>query len=247
MRRASCRAGFYRKAAVMPGIDHRRTALWLGTAFAAALALFSFWPGLDIAASALFYRVDEGFWLSRYPGIQTLRHFIWDLSIAAVLFALGALILAAIKRPLPEFGWRPAAFVFLLYLLGPVLLVNGVLKAHWGRARPADTTEFGGSLSFTPAWLPADQCQSNCSFVSGEGAAAVALALTFVILAPLVRRVLPGALFPVYCVTGAFLSAAGIVLRVMTGRHFLSDTVFAAIFVLVIALVLHRWILAGSR
>lgn len=224
-------------------VDHRRAAYWLTAGFALTLAAFYLWPELDLYTSALFYREGERFWLSDVEAVQILRETVWNLSIAAFLMAVVALVLAAVKRPIPEFGARPAAFVFLLYLLGPILLVNAVLKNHWGRARPGSIVEFGGTREFTPPWLPADQCAKNCSFVSGEGSAAVALAITFVILAPLARRFLPRITFAAYVVLAATLPLAGIVLRVMTGRHFLSDTIFAALFVLAIALVLHRLLL----
>lgn len=224
----------------MPAIDHRRAALWLVAGFILSVALFVLWPEFDLLVSQAFYRAGEGFWIGRIDAVQSLRHFVWNLSIAAVFLSFAALILAAVKRPIPDFGARPAGFVFLLYLLGPVLLVNAVLKNHWGRARPADTAEFGGTLAFTPPWLPSDQCASNCSFVSGEGSAAVALAITFLVLAPLARRWLPRMLIGIYAALGVVLPFAGLVLRVATGRHFLSDTIFAALFVMAIALALHR-------
>lgn len=228
-------------------VDHRKAAYGLATAFALTLTVFFFWPELDLHTSELFYREGEKFWLSDVEMVQILRETVWNLSIAVFLLAIVALALAALKRPIAGFGARPAAFVFLLYLLGPILLVNAVLKNHWGRARPGSIVEFGGTRVFTPPWLPADQCATNCSFVSGEGSAAVALAITFLILAPLARRFLPRILFAVYAGLAVVFPLAGIVLRVMTGRHFLSDTIFAALFVLSIALVLHRLLLHRPR
>jgi membrane-associated PAP2 superfamily phosphatase len=227
----------------MMHLDHKKGARWLVAALVLTLAVFYLWPEIDIAVSALFYRVDDGFWLSDIEAVQVLREMVWGLSIAAFLLSIVALGLAAVKRPMPDFGARPAAFVFLLYLLGPILLVNAVLKNHWGRARPGSIAEFGGTREFTPPWLPADECARNCSFVSGEGSAAVALAITFLILAPLARRFLPRFLLSVYAAAAIAFPLAGLVLRVATGRHFLSDTVFAALFVLMIALVLHRLLL----
>lgn len=228
-------------------IDHRRAAWWLAAAFAAALGFFWLWPGADLRVSALFYRDGEGFWIGSIPGIETLRNAVWNLSLAVALFALAALALAAARRPAPDFGARAAGFVLLLYVLGPGLLVNAILKNHWGRARPGSIVEFGGTQSFTPPWLPSDQCDRNCSFVSGEGSGAVALAISFVVLAPLARRVLPRMLFPAYAAAGVILPATGLFLRVATGRHFLSDTVFAALLVLAIALALHRWLMTDRR
>lgn len=226
----------------MPRVDHRRAALVLAGVALGSAAVFAAFPGLDLTVSGWFYRPGEGFWLARLPWIGALRNGIWNLSIAAFALSALALMLAAAGRPVPGFGARPAGFVFLLYLLGPVLLVNGILKEHWGRARPADVAEFGGAAAFTPPWPPADQCAANCSFVSGEGSAATVLALVFVILAPGARRLLPGPAFALYAAAGILLPAAGLVLRVVTGRHFLSDTVFAVLLVLAIALALHRLI-----
>lgn len=226
----------------MSRVNHLRCAMWLAAATAVAAVVFTIWPQLDLAVTRLFHRPGEGFWISDLPGIQGLRHFVWDLSLGAVGVSLVALGLAFAGRPIRDFGARPAGFLLALYLLGPGLVVNVILKAHWGRARPAAITEFGGSAEFTPALLPADQCARNCSFVSGEGAAAVALAISLVVMAPLARRLL-GRLFPLYVAAAIAFPAAGLALRVLTGRHFLSDTVFAALIVLAIALVLHRLIL----
>lgn len=229
----------------MPPVDHRRAALALAALTLSSVAVFAAVPGLDLTVSGWFFRPGEGFWIARLPWIGALRDGIWNLSIAAFALSVVALLLAMAGRPVPGFGARPAGFVFLLYLLGPILLVNGILKEHWGRARPADVAEFGGTAAFTPPWLPADQCATNCSFVSGEGSAATALAVVFVILAPRARHLLPGPVFALYTVAGILFPGAGLVLRVVTGRHFLSDTVFAALLVLAIALALHGLLLRG--
>lgn len=220
-------------------IDRRTAAIVLFVLTLGAVAAFAAFPQADLIVSGWFYRPGEGFRLAGRPWIEALRNGIWNLSIAVFLLSAAALVLAAAGRPVRGAGARPAGFVFLLYLLGPGLLVNGVLKEHWGRARPVDVVEFGGAAAFTPPWLPADQCASNCSFVSGEGSAAAALAVTFLILAPAARRRLPRAGFALYALAGVLLPLAGLGLRIATGRHFLSDTVFAVLLVLALALGLH--------
>jgi membrane-associated PAP2 superfamily phosphatase len=229
----------------MPPLDHRKAAIALGLLTLAALAVFVVFPGLDLAVSARFHRPGEGFWLAGNPLVDALRHGIWTLSIAVFAFAIAALVLAAFRRPILGVDVREAGFIVLLYLLGPILLVNGVLKEHWGRARPVEVTEFGGTATFTPPWLPSDQCIDNCSFVSGEGSAAMALGLAFLVLAPDAWRLMTRRGFALYALAGTLLPAAGIALRVMTGRHFLSDTVFAVLLVLALALGLHRLLLKG--
>ncbi|WP_347312458.1 phosphatase PAP2 family protein [Defluviimonas sp. SAOS-178_SWC] len=231
----------------MPGLDLRKTAFWYAIAFAVSLTLFVLWPGLDIAVSSWFYRPGAGFWLAENTWVEGIRYLIWDMSILAFVLSAAAFIYALVRRRARGEGGKIAGYIFLLYLLGPILLVDGILKRFWGRARPATITEFGGDKMFAPPWLPSDQCASNCSFVSGEGSAAAALALCFLVLAPIARRVLPRAAFGVYAAAGVVFPAAGLALRVMTGRHFLSDTIFAVLFVTGIALVLHRLLLAERR
>ncbi|GAB4388889.1 phosphatase PAP2 family protein [Albidovulum sp.] len=219
--------------------DHRRAAWLLALSALIAAAVFALWPELDLRVSALFWRPGEGFFLRDQPILGALRYLAWGASL--VLFLL-SVVVAAITRC--QDMLRRAAFVALLYLTGPILLVDMLLKRFWGRARPAQVTEFGGPADFTPFWLPSDQCARNCSFVSGEGSAAVALILAALVLVPVLRRWLPRrAVAGIVLATGA-LSVLTLAQRVATGRHFLSDTVFATLLVLAIGLVLHRLLLA---
>ena len=51
-----------------------------------------------------------------------------------------------------------------------IIIVNYILKGLWGRARPEDVMQYGGSKIFTPWFSTSDACISNCSFVSGDAA-----------------------------------------------------------------------------
>ena len=74
-------------------------------------------------------------------------------------------------------------FLVAATALGPGLIANTVLKDNWGRARPYQTDSFGGTRQFTPAPLPAAQCERNCAFVSGHAALAFSL-VSFALLLP---------------------------------------------------------------
>ncbi|MDP2737312.1 MAG: phosphatase PAP2 family protein [Pseudorhodobacter sp.] len=218
-----------------------RYSVLLVLAGAAVLLVFGIWPWLDLWATGFFYDPERGFPLAQMPLLQELRQQIWNLSLLPFALALPAVLLGLVLRR-ASILWvatRVWGFVAALYLLGPGLLVNALLKEHWGRARPADIVEFGGSAQFTPAWLPTNQCVSNCSFVSGEGAAVVALAISVLVVlsqvAPqrrLLRRIAEALL------AGIVLLGAG--MRVTGGRHFLSDTLMAAVLVALIAALLWR-------
>lgn len=182
--------------------------------------VFVAFPGIDLAASGLFFQ--DGKWLFErdstwlaipYRGLPRLGQ--------GLLLALTALWLLSFVPKLAALRARRAAIGFLLAaaLAGPVLLVDIALKDHSGRTRPINTTHFGGDRQFTPAFVPADQCRKNCSFVSGHVATASFLMAFGWMGAPAVRRrwLLAG------------LAAGGTMglIRMMPGGHFLSDVVFA--------------------
>lgn len=226
----------------MRSTDHRRMAIGLLAAHALALVVFQTWPAVDLSVSGWFFDPEAGFRLARKPWLEGARMLVWRLSTAMVVLALAGLALALAGRRLAGIGARLWGFIVLLYLLGPILLVNGILKRFWGRARPADIAEFGGTAHFTPPWPPADECVRNCSFVSGEGAGAMALMISALLVLAALRPRLTPAVHRLGAVLAVALPAAGIGLRIATGRHFLSDMVFAALFVLAIALMLDRFL-----
>jgi lipid A 4'-phosphatase len=221
-----------------------RTLFALLALIALTFAVFALWPGLDLWISGQFY--DAGFvWDSAAPISQTLRGILWDLSILMPVLALAFLLVGLVWRPvlLPQRIW---GFVLALFLIGPGLIVNGILKAHWGRARPFMVTEFGGTAHFTPPWQITDQCARNCSFVSGEGAGSMAMAISALLILFVLRHKLPT---PGYRLgQGATLALLAFVgfQRVASGGHFLSDVLLSWLLTGVIALILARLMLRPS-
>lgn len=221
-------------------LTDRRAISGLICASLIVLAAFSLWPSLDLSVTEAFYAKPD-FPIEARPGIETLRLALWDASIAMALLSLAMGIVTAIFRgPLMGLGARLWGFIFYLFLLGPGLLVNGVLKEYWGRARPSNTVNFGGTAQFTPPYEVTDQCASNCSFVSGEAAGSTAFAIGLLLILAMNRALLPN---------WGFRLGQGIAIavplftfwqRVAVGRHFLSDVLLAGLFVALIAAVLAR-------
>ncbi|SIS66030.1 phosphatase PAP2 family protein [Phaeovulum vinaykumarii] len=214
-------------------------AVGLAALTAGLLWVFARWPELDLAATAAFFTPGQGFAWARVPQLVEMRQDIWDIALVPLAVALVAGLAGLVLRRGRVMGvaTRLWGFVVLLYLLGPGLLVNALLKAHWGRARPETVAEFGGSARFTPPHLPADQCLSNCSFVSGEAAAVAALAISVHLV---LRDALPDerAVRRIIDLCLAFLVVAGAGLRVAFGRHFLSDVTLAAVLTALVAAIL---------
>jgi lipid A 4'-phosphatase len=199
---------------------------------AAAAALFLLFPGLDLAVSGWFYRPGAG-WQLGYGRVFTIIHDGVPYLIGGALAVAVLLFVVNLIRgtDVLQMRARGLAFVVLALLLGPGLLANVVLKDHWGRARPAHVVEFGGTMTFSPALLPVDACDHNCSFVAGDAAAGYFL-LAFALLARR-RRAL--------AVIGALAAGSALgAVRVIQGGHFLSDVVFAGLFVGGLTWLLHH-------
>jgi len=204
---------------------------------ALAVAMFLLFPGIDLWASALFYRPDSRFLLADWAPVRAVYRAV-PYIVEFVAIGVPTLFLISRSRRW-RFGpldVRAAAFLLLSLALGPGLLVNAVLKDHWGRARPAQVTEFAGTQHFTPALIPADQCARNCSFPAGHPAMGFYLvSFAFLVRDPRRRRIAEGAAIA----TGALIGVA----RMAQGGHFLSDVVFSGLLVYGTSWLLYRAII----
>ena len=199
-------------------------------------AIFFFAPQLDVATSRLFYDPGRGFVLASWPPILFLfRAIPWIAWGMLLLVAVGIFWLLLFRRPLWRLDRKALIFVAVSTVVGPGLFANTLLKDHWGRARPVQTEMFGGAHRFTPAPLPAAECDRNCGFVSGHAALAFSLiALAFLLPSGRPRRLGIAAALGF----GALVGLG----RIAQGAHFLSDVVYAGLLVYGTTFLLHRWI-----
>ena len=189
----------------------------------AAALIFVGWPDIDLAAARLFY-VEPRHFLFNHSTLASVlrwsfRALTWGIAIAAVI---GIILALARRRHL--LGLRLPEWIFLALVLvtGPGLIANTVLKDNWARPRPLHVVEFGGPDRFAPVLERSGACERNCSFVSGEASATFALGFA---IAMLIRR-RRAELMATAVVAGSF---AGLI-RMGEGGHFLSDVVFAGVF-----------------
>jgi len=201
----------------------RSRAGWIGLAVALALGwVFTAWPGLDLWTSAQFRTADGQFVGDATPGVRVLYRVIpilgWIFFLAGPVIAL-----AWIRRahPLGRRWSRRLAALAWVSLLGSGLLINAGFKEHWGRARPIQVSQFGGSQHFSPALVPTDQCGHNCSFVSGHAASGFILMAVGLMGSVATRRR--------WLLIGLGWGAIASLARIAQGGHFLSDTLFAGV------------------
>ncbi|HEY6669439.1 MAG TPA: phosphatase PAP2 family protein [Methyloceanibacter sp.] len=108
-----------------------------------------------------------------------------------------------------------------------------------GRPRPNSVRQFAGTADFQPWWRPSDACRRNCSFVSGEASQAFWTIAPASLAPPQVRPIALG---------GAVVFGAAVGgLRVVFGRHFVTDVVFAGVLTIAIVMALHRLLLEPGR
>lgn len=226
-------------AAPVPIREALRDAWGVGLVCLAGMAttvIFVSWPEIDRAAARLF--VDEGqrFFLEGHPVPRLFNALIDALAVALIVFGVGGMAYTGLgRRTLAGHGPRAYSFIVMSVAIGPGLIANALFKNGWGRARPREIIEFGGTADFTPAFAFADQCVHNCSFVAGDASLAFAT-LAVALLAPAATRARWVA------VTVLFGALIGFI-RIIQGAHFLSDVVFAGIFVSLTVLVLKGMIL----
>jgi lipid A 4'-phosphatase len=217
-----------------------RTGLKIALAIAFAVGLIcAVDPQLDLDLAGLAYNpnthmfgVNAQLWVQHTR--EAARLMITLLVLPAFLAVLLKLILPH-RRMLIE--GRAALFLIATLALGPGVLTNLILKDHWGRSRPIDVQQFGGTDRFTPWWDPRGDCPNNCSFIAGEPSGA------FWTLAP--AALAPVELLPLaYGAALAFGAATG-VLRMAGGAHFFSDVVFAGVSMYLLVWLAHgliyRW------
>ena len=216
---------------------HRRPAvfcLWLTAAISLVFLVF---PTVDQAVSAWFYDTAEGFLGPRNETLRAVR----ELGLFTPKLIVGVLVAALLlKIALPYAASlipvNVSLFLISSLIIGPGLLVNGVLKAHWGRPRPRNTDLFGGDLPFMPPWLISNHCADNCSFVSGEASSSFWV-LAFAFVVPKEWRVATLSVLIPYVVIMSFN-------RVIFGGHYFSDVLIAWTLNFLILLFAYRFWLA---
>jgi lipid A 4'-phosphatase len=183
-------------------------------------SMVMFWfPQIDLMISGWFYQPEHGFLFSHH------KHFLNSFRNLMVYFTYGfigfltILLLLGLffKKIHSPFSSKECLFLLICFAVAPTLVVNDVLKNHWGRARPIQVQQFNGAKTFTPAWEMSSQCDHNCSFTSGETANVFCyLALIFVVRR---KKLVAG----IVLTAGLLMAIA----RIGQGGHFFSDTVLS--------------------
>lgn len=206
-----------------------RLTIWIS--FLLLSLIFIFYPQIDITISAPFFN-GEDFYLK---GSLYERFFYNSVKVLLVLFTLSSLGIYIYnkikKRNIFGINSKTIIYIVLVLSIAPGLIVNTTLKEHWGRARPAQITQFGGDKEFTPAFILSNQ--NGHSFSSGHTAAAFSF-VGFALLAKRRRK-----FWIILAVAyGVLVSFA----RLIAGGHFFSDIVTSFFIVWIVTHLLYKLI-----
>jgi len=185
--------------------------IWL--LFVGLSILFISVPQIDMFVANLFYD-GKSFPLNKTPlegfFYYSVKPLVVGFSILTIIIYLYNKIT---KKQILNINAKALLYILLTLGIAPGLVVNTTLKENWGRARPAQIKEFGGTKKFTPAFVISNQ--DGYSFSSGHTAAAFSL-IGFALLFRKYKFLMPLILIYATCVSIARMGAGG---------HFLSDVV----------------------
>lgn len=221
-------------AASLPGPGKSWWPLVLTTIVAVIGAVvFLSRPEIDLQVGSYFYRGEGRFVGGELRWVDWLRNTFIVFFWACVLLA----IIGLVRTRKSQGTWLGWSFPYWLFFgiclgVGPGLVANLMLKDQWGRARPKHVVEFGGSKAFTPPILFSRECRRNCSFVSGEASSTYIPFYAAAVLMPQNAVVLVAA--------GTVMGLAAGTVRMAQGGHFLSDVIFAGVFMALTVLVTRR-------
>jgi lipid A 4'-phosphatase len=194
------------------------------------VVLAPFTPFLDMRIAALFYvpvSGDKGHFIE-----NTMTHLFYTFgempafilgTIAGCIF-LGSWLLPSLKK------WRKGAFTLgFVLVLGSGIIVNLGLKEHWQRPRPKQIEEFGGRYPFRPFYVPKivfhHSGDGQKSFPSGHAT----MGFYFFSLTLVGYRYKNRLLFYKGLFLTLILGVGLMVIRMMQGGHFFSDTLTSAL------------------
>jgi lipid A 4'-phosphatase len=190
---------------------------------------------LDLAVSGAFYDAARGLWT--HSGDQPWASIDQIGPIAGIVVGLIAGFVSVAGHSVRSLAryLSPATFVALALLIGPGLLVNGVLKSSWGRPRPNSVVELGGFEPHRRSFEPGADPVIHRSFPSGHAS------IGFFLMVPAFvfyrrRRGLYYGLIVWGLLFGVLMSSA----RIAQGSHFLTDVLWSAGLVYLSAALLYR-------
>lgn len=216
----------------MPHHKIKRARLELGVLLLLMLlTTLVFWNiDLDQQVAAWFYHPEhprnpwptQHWWL-----VKPLYDYAFPVTLWAGIIAFLVYLFGHFHHYTARFR-RRALYILLVIAVGPGLVVNVIVKDHWGRPRPIHEKTFGGQFDYVPPGRIANT--PDKSFVCGH----CSVAYSFVVLYFLSQnhKLL-------YLLLALVLGWGMGSTRMIAGGHYLSDVLWSGYLVFLVAYALY--------
>lgn len=213
---------------------------WLIPVVLMALITF-FTPQLDLSMARFFYQRSGD--ASGHFSTNAFYDFMFEYGIIPAWLTVGlalGVLLFSYFRPTWKKYRSPALLLILTLAIGGGFITHVLLKDEWGRPRPRQVTEFGGTQAFRPFYQPNffNQPEPSKSFPCGH----CSMGFFFFSVALLGRRLGNSSLYWSGWALAIVLGVALGVTRIAQGGHFFSDVLMSALIMWLTALAFD-WLL----
>ncbi len=200
--------------------------------------IFIAYTKLDLILQGYFYHQEasEVWYQANHPAWHWAYFYGTIPAIVLTVIALIVLISSWLKSKYAVYR-KYCWLILLTLIIGPGVLINGILKDHWGRPRPRQVQEFGGQWKFKEVWQPGVPGKGK-SFPCGH----CSMGFIFIVLYFSFKRRNQLAAYSSLVFSVLYGSYIGLA-RVAQGGHFLSDVVWAGGLTFLIAAILYYDIL----
>lgn len=211
----------------MPENKIRRNLLMILSLIAVTVP---FWiSDIDLHVQSFLYDSSSGSW--KFGD----NFFVLLLYKYGTLVPLGLGVIAACAAAASFFSGqfrknrKPALLFLFVFLVGPGLVVNVILKGYMGNPRPREVVEFGGKWHYSKPLVPGTPGKGH-SFPCGHASAGFMVAVMYFYL-----RHRDKSAANTMLITGTAYGALMGLGRMAQGAHFLSDVIWAGGIVLITA------------
>ena len=189
---------------------------------------------LDRRLANRFYDPSLGWYLAEKQPWSWLYHYGTVPGIVLAVAALAGWFWSYSSKR--KRTWHRYFLVIVLTaILGPGVLVNGILKNYWSRPRPREVQEFGGSWAYRHAHQPGIPGKGE-SFPCGH------CTMGFLFCSLMVFRKHHRWLAYTGGAVGVSLGTLLSIARMVQGAHYLSDTLWSMGILFMLPLALYLWI-----
>ena len=219
-----------------------KSNLWWLLPILAMAAIAPFTPALDISAANYFYNGDEHHFSNNAFYEFMYQYGVIPAEITAIIAFL-VLCLSYLRKSFKK--WQlPSLVLVLTMVIGAGVIAHALLKDHWGRPRPRQIVNFGGTQPYRSFYKPnfTHEPEHYKSFPCGH----CTMGFYFFALALVFKRLDYTRLFYTILVFAFLLGTALGIARMAQGGHFLSDILMGALIMWLTAYV-SDWLLYAEK